>query len=63
MPLTRTAIDKLKIIYRKQYGEDLTDDAADEMGNRLLRLFAVLMRLPTRPPDAADKGSNPVAFD
>ena len=46
MPLTQKAIDDLKAIYRRKYGADLSDDEAWEMGNRLLRVFAVLTRLP-----------------
>lgn len=53
MPLTQKAIDELKAIYRRKYGEDLPDDKAWEMGNRLLRLFAVL----TRAPAETKKGS------
>jgi hypothetical protein len=46
MPLDQKAIDELKAIYRRKYGEDLPDDEAWAMGNRLVRLFAIL----TRPP-------------
>lgn len=63
MPLSRHAIDKLKAVYRKHYGEELADEAAFEMGNRLLRVFGVLMRLPTVPAAENEKGSHPVAFD
>lgn len=51
MPLTQNAIDDLKAIYRRKYGEDLSDDEAWEMGNRLLRLFAVLTRAPKPKQD------------
>ncbi len=62
MPLSKRAIENLKVIYRNDYGEDLTDEEAWEMGNRLLRLFAVLMRLPAKPSETDEKGSNPVSF-
>jgi hypothetical protein len=61
MPLPRSAIEELKAIYRKHYGKDLTDDEAWAMGHRLLRVFAVLMRVPAPPRE--EKGSNPVALD
>jgi hypothetical protein len=52
MPLTQSAIDELKEIYKKEYGKELSNDEAWEMGHRLLRLFAVLIR---KPPDHQDK--------
>lgn len=61
MPLPRHAIEELKVIYRKHYGKDLTDDEAWAMGHRLLRVFAVLMRVPAPPREG--KSSNPVALD
>lgn len=51
MPLSRDAIEELKTIYRKEYGRELSDEAAWEMGHRLLRVFAILMR---RPPKLSD---------
>jgi hypothetical protein len=47
--LDRKAIEELKAIHRREFNRDLTDDEAWEMGNRLLRIFAVLMRVPTPP--------------
>ncbi len=44
--LTQKAIDDLKAIWLRKYGEQLTDAEAWEMGNRLLRVFAVLLRAP-----------------
>jgi hypothetical protein len=46
MPLTQKAIDDLKAIHRRKTGQELSDDDAWEMGNRLIRLFAVLTREP-----------------
>ena len=54
MPLTQRAIDELKTIHREETGEILSDEEAWEMGNRLLRVFAVLARVPYRP-DAPEK--------
>ena len=50
MPLSQKAIDELKAIYRRKYGEDLPDDEALAMGHRLVRLFSIL----TRPPAETD---------
>lgn len=44
--LTQQALDELKQIHKKESGEDLTDDEAWAMGERLLRLLDVV----TRPP-------------
>lgn len=44
MPLDQKAIDELKEIYRKEYGEDLSDEEAMGIGNRLLRVFTWLLR-------------------
>lgn len=49
MPLTQRAINELKMIHREETGEVLSDEEAWEMGNRLLRVFAVLTRVPYRP--------------
>jgi hypothetical protein len=62
MPLSRSAIEELKAIYKKAYGKELSDDDAWEMGHRLLRVFRVL----TKPVDDdvdSSKGSNRLAFD
>ncbi len=40
--LSRQAIEEFKAIYEKEFGEPLTDDEAQEMGLRVLRLFALL---------------------
>jgi hypothetical protein len=61
MPLSRQAIEELKVIHRKHFGVDLTDEEAVAMGNRLLRLYAVLLRVPAPPLE--QEGSNPVALD
>jgi len=42
--LTPKAIEKLKVIYRKRYGEELNDSQAFEMGNRLLNLFRTVLK-------------------
>jgi hypothetical protein len=42
------SIEDLKAIWKKNYGEDLPDAAAWEIGNRLVRLFVVLARIGAR---------------
>jgi hypothetical protein len=59
MPLSHQAVQELKDIHRKNFGEHLTDEEAVAMGNRLLRLFAVILRVPA-PPREDSEGSNPV---
>ncbi len=40
--LSRQAIEEFKAIYEQRFGEPLTDDEAQEMSLRVLRLFALL---------------------
>ncbi len=40
--LSRQAIEEFKAIYEEEFGEPLSDDEAQEMGLRVLRLFALL---------------------
>ncbi len=44
MPLTQEAIDDLKKIHFEEYGEELTNDEAWEMGVRLLNLTKTLAK-------------------
>jgi hypothetical protein len=48
MALTQKAIDELKVIHKRHAGETISDDEAWAMGNRLLRIFAILARPPAR---------------
>jgi hypothetical protein len=57
MTLTQEAIDKLKAIYKRKTGEELSDEDAWEMGNRLIRIYSLLTSQPchqsskrNRPP-------------
>ncbi len=54
MRLSEEAITELKEIHRKEFGENLSDDEAAEIGERLLRLFQIIYRpLPsTKDPPA-----------
>jgi hypothetical protein len=49
--LSGQAAKEFKAIYREQFGQDLSDDQAQEMGLRLLNLFKILL-LPDRPAGA-----------
>ena len=54
MSLSREAIDSFKRIYLSEFGEMLSDDTAEEMALRLLRVFDLLCRpLPDEPDEAS----------
>ena len=40
--LGREAIDEFRMLYRKEFAEDLTDDEVQEIATRLLRFFGIL---------------------
>ena len=40
--LSRQAIDEFKAIYKEEFGQDLSDDEAQEIALRLLRFFGIL---------------------
>ncbi len=42
--LSRQAIDELKRIYQSEFGEALTDDIAEEMALRFVRVFHLWSR-------------------
>ena len=44
MPLTQDHIDELKKIHKEDFGEELTDKEAWEMGTRLVNLFGLLLQ-------------------
>ncbi len=49
--LSHQAIEEFKAIYRDEFGEDISDDEAQEIDLRLLRLFDLLLQpLPNDPP-------------
>jgi hypothetical protein len=51
MPITQHEIDKLKDIYKKQFGGDLSNEEAWEMGIRLVNLFRLLLGDKKEPVD------------
>ena len=47
--LSRQAVEEFKAIYQEEFGEHLSDDEAQEIALRLLRLFDLLLQpLPQR---------------
>jgi hypothetical protein len=44
MPLSQKAIDEFKEIYKKEIGEDISDDEARELGQNLIDLFKIILR-------------------
>lgn len=62
VPLTRQAIEELKAIHQKESGEDLSDDEAWAMGERLLRFLDVVTRPDSVRVDIL-RSSSPVGFD
>jgi hypothetical protein len=56
--LSREALEEFKTIYREEFGEDISDDKAGEMGMRLLRLFDILSHPTAR--DATDQSSRSI---
>ena len=56
MQLTQEAIDEFKAIYKKEFGEEISDAEALEMGTRLLRVFHVLLEVGNE--DTEDKPLN-----
>lgn len=43
MQLSQEDIDEFKAIYRKHYGQDISDAEARDMGMRLLRVLKVIL--------------------
>lgn len=44
MALSKEAIEEYKRIYRKNFGEDISDEEAREQGENLIDLFRVIYR-------------------
>lgn len=52
MQLSPQAIQDFRRIYRAEYGVDISDDEAREMGTRIVRLFMVILKDSDSPPDS-----------
>jgi hypothetical protein len=58
MSLSDRAIKEFKEIYYKEYGKNISDEEAQEIGQRLISLFKIIYRpIPGRdiPVEDADK--------
>ncbi len=44
MGLSKKAIEEYKEIYKKEFGEEISDGEAQEQGENLIRLFKVIYR-------------------
>lgn len=55
MSLSQKAIEELKEIHKKEFGEELTNEEAWDMGLSLLKLFKTL----SRPPIPKQEDSSP----
>jgi hypothetical protein len=44
LKLSKEAIEELKEIYRKEFGKEISDEEAQEMGIRLIRFFKIILR-------------------
>lgn len=54
IPISKQSLAEFKAIWRAKHGETLTDDQAAEMATRLLRVVAILLRLPDDPTGAPE---------
>ena len=43
MQLTQEVLEEFKALYRKHYGQDLSDAEARDLGMRLLRVLKVIL--------------------
>ena len=55
MVISEKAKKELREIYRKEFNEDISDEEAEEIGMRLLRIFQLLGKDKESPLDALEK--------
>ena len=55
---SKQAIDEFKLIMKEDYGEELSDGEATEMGERLVRFFDILLRIDRRENAGKNKSSS-----
>lgn len=61
MDISKEDLEELKSIYKKDYGETLSDAEALEMGQRLLNLFRIIYRpLPSDSNEPDDIASSEI---
>ncbi len=62
MRLSEKAIKEFKEIYFREYGKSISDDEAQEMGQRLISLFRIIYRpIPGRDYPLKKPGNTPNA--
>jgi hypothetical protein len=44
MELSKEAVEEFKTIYREEFGEEISDQEAQELGQNLLALLAIIYR-------------------
>jgi len=60
MRLSEKAIKEFKEIYFREYGKSISDDEAQEMGQRLISLFRIIYRpIPGKDIPLKDGDCNP----
>lgn len=65
MPLSRPLIGELRVILREEYGVDVSDKEAKEIGTNLVRYFSLLAKIdsressPPEPPQPTARGTGP----
>jgi hypothetical protein len=58
MILSKEALKEFKRIYKKEFGDKLSDKDAQEMATRLLRLFQMLRYRPRPNLTDSERGDN-----
>jgi len=59
MRLSKQAIEEFKKIYREEFGKEISDEEAQEMGEGLLSLFKIIYRpIPEKEIDGPKRNGN-----
>ena len=58
MQIEKEALDNFRSLYREEFGEDLSEDEAQEMASNLINLYELLMQPLPREMEEQDKDSN-----
>jgi len=59
MRLSQQAIEDFKKVYKKEYGEDISDAEAEEMATRFLRLFNLIYQPIPEDAQNSENTKNP----
>lgn len=55
MQLSNEAIQDFKRIYKKEYGKDISDEEANELGLNFLNFFKIILK---KPPEKLNNNQN-----